>query len=174
MTVAGHFGADPGLSPWAHTISDFAASDRGGLVESAMGLAAVSTAALLPYVRRAVAGLLAIWATGLLVAAAVPTDPVGQVLSTAGYLHRYASVAAFAALLGAGVLLAREARSRATGWMTVLGGLSAAAMVVSTFLLDRVAIGLTERVLAAAGIAVLIQVALRHVASRQVVAPATA
>ena len=102
-----------------------------------------------------------LWTTGLLVATIVPTDPVGQALSTAGYVHRYASAAAFAALLGAGVLLGRNSR-----WLTALGGLGGVAMLASTYLFDRVAIGLTERVLAAAGLGVLIEVALRQVMPR--------
>ncbi len=159
MTVAGHFGADPGLSPWAHTISDFAAADRGGLVEFAMALAAVSTVALLPELRRRLAAaLLAVWSAGLLVAAIVPTDPVGQALSTAGYVHRYASAAAFASLLGAGAVLARGIRP--IGWLTALGSVAGAAMVASTYVFDRVAVGLAERVLAVAGVGLLIRLAL--------------
>ncbi|HEX6684029.1 MAG TPA: DUF998 domain-containing protein [Candidatus Limnocylindrales bacterium] len=144
LVLAGHFEADPGLSPWADTISDFAASDRGGPVEFAMGLAALST---LPLVAKG-RFLLGLWSAALLVATIVPTDPAGHALSTMGYVHRYASAVAFAALLAAGWRIHRG--------LTIVGAVSGAAMLASAYLLDRFAIGLTERVMALAGIGLLL------------------
>ncbi|MEV6966757.1 DUF998 domain-containing protein [Hamadaea sp. NPDC051192] len=151
LIVAGHLDGD-GLSPWIHTISDYAAADRGGAVETGMGLAALATLALLPSVYRAdrlAAVLLSVWSGALLVATVLPTDPVGEALSQTGYLHRYASTVAFAALLAAGLRLGFR---RLTG-VGVAGGV---AMLASTYLFHRYAIGLTERVMAAAELSMLI------------------
>ncbi|MEV0267445.1 DUF998 domain-containing protein [Hamadaea sp. NPDC050747] len=156
LTVAGHLDGN-GLSPWAHTISDYAAADRGGAVETAMGLAALATLALLPSLHRAdrlATALLSVWSGALLVATVVPTDPVGEVLSTTGYVHRYASTVAFAALLAAGLRLGFRR-------LTAAGAAAALAMLASTYLLHRYAIGLTERVMAAAEFGMLIALTWR-------------
>ncbi|NUR74645.1 MAG: DUF998 domain-containing protein [Hamadaea sp.] len=156
LTIVGHLDGD-GLSPWEHTISDYAAADRGGAVETAMALAALATLGLLPSLYRShrlATVLLSVWSGALLVATVVPTDPVGEALSAAGYLHRYASTVAFAALLAAGLRLGFR---RLTG-VGMAGGL---AMLASTYLLHRYAIGLTERVMAAAELGMLIVLAGR-------------
>ncbi|MFD3698868.1 DUF998 domain-containing protein [Streptomyces sp. NPDC058646] len=119
---------DPELSPSSLTVSDFAALDRGGPIETTMFLlGAVSFVLLwvarrrLPSVRGLPSVLLAFWALGLAVAAVVPTDPLTTDLSTPAYVHRYASVLAFAALPAAGLLLARRLSADPRAARTALG-----------------------------------------------------
>ncbi|MER6996671.1 DUF998 domain-containing protein [Streptomyces sp. NPDC000410] len=153
---------DPGLSPFSLTISDFAALDRGGPIETMMALLGVASLALLvvghirlPSLRGLPSVLLAVWAVGVVVAAVVPTDPLVTELSTPAHVHRYASIAAFVALPAVGLLLARRldadhharrtARSlRALSWAALAG---AVVMAYSAGPGDRELIGLVERLL---------------------------
>ncbi|MCL7424874.1 DUF998 domain-containing protein [Streptomyces sp. YS415] len=161
---------DPQLSPLSLTVSDFAALDRGGPIETTMALLGVMSLLLLVVARgrvKAVRGLpsllLAVWGFGLLLAAVVPTDPLTTELSTSAYVHRYASVAAFGALPAAGLLLARRLRSdpRAAGtvrWLRVLAWaaiLGAALMAYSAGPGGRELIGLVERLLLGSEVALL-------------------
>ena len=108
LTVIGHLEVNDDLNPWALTISDFAVSDRGGVIDVAMVVLALATVALLYGLRRAGPArprsgrtaelLLGAWVGGLLLAAVVPTNEPGTAMTTAAYLHRYASVVAFLAL----------------------------------------------------------------------------
>jgi hypothetical protein len=167
LVVDGHVDPNDDLNPWALTVSDFAVSDRGGVVDVAMGVMAVASLVLLLALRRAgtrvgawVTALFAVWSAGLLAAAFVPTDEPGLPLSAAGYIHRYASVAAFLALPIAGWLLARHVPNgrwvRATALLSV--GL-ALAMVWSAFPGGRVLIGLAERLLLVAETGLLVALA---------------
>ncbi|MGW3113466.1 DUF998 domain-containing protein [Streptomyces sp. NPDC001091] len=150
---------DPERSPLSLTVSDFAALDRGGPIETGMALLGVASLLLLAWAARALpvrglpSVLLAVWGLGLVVAAAVPTDALTtHHLSGSAYVHRYASVAAFVALPSAALMLARRlgpgerrARSiRVLGWAALAG---AAVMACSANLGDRELIGLVERVL---------------------------
>ncbi|WP_406038045.1 DUF998 domain-containing protein [Micromonospora sp. NBC_00898] len=154
LTLIGHLEVNDDLSPWSLTVSDFAVSDRGGVIDVAMAVLAAATAALIPVLRRLGAGrpaaaLLGAWTAGLVVAALVPTNEPGAPLDAAAYLHRYASVVAFLALPLAGWLLARH-RGRAAPWLRALALTSlalAAAMVWSAYPGHRVLIGLAERLL---------------------------
>ncbi|MFF7965023.1 DUF998 domain-containing protein [Streptomyces sp. NPDC007903] len=157
---------DPELNPLSLTVSDFAALDRGGPIETGMALLGVASLLLLPGVARALpirglpSVLLSVWGLGLVVAAVVPTDALTTHLSGSAYVHRYASVAAFVALPAAGLLLARRlgpgerrARSiRVMGWAALTG---AAVMACSANLGDRELIGLAERVLLGCEVALL-------------------
>ncbi|MEU8776873.1 DUF998 domain-containing protein [Streptomyces sp. NPDC048606] len=153
---------DPDLSPLSLTISDFAALDRGGPIDASMALLGVVSLVLLGAARRrldAVRGLpsvlLALWGLGLLVAAAVPTDPLVTDLGGPAYVHRYASVLAFLALPTAGLLLARRlgVDPGAVRTARLLRGLSWAALIgaaVMAYLAGpghRELIGLVERLL---------------------------
>ncbi|BDH06854.1 DUF998 domain-containing protein [Streptomyces seoulensis] len=149
---------DPELSPLSLTVSDFAALDRGGPIETGMALLGVASLLLLAGMARALpvrglpSVLLAVWGLGLVVAAVVPTDALTTDLSGSAYVHRYASVTAFVALPAAALLLARRlgpgerrARSiRVLGWAALAG---AAVMACSANLGDRELIGLAERAL---------------------------
>jgi hypothetical protein len=178
LTVVGHLEVNDDLNPWALTVSDFAVSDRGGVIDVAMAVLAAATAAVLLGLRRSGAGrlaelLLAAWTAGLVLAAIVPTDEPGLPMTTAGYLHRYASVIAFLALPVGGWLLARRLPVGAAGrWVRGLAVLSlamAAAMVWSAYPGDRVLIGLAERLLILAEVGLLATVALTLVRRPHVV-----
>ncbi|MEU8296644.1 DUF998 domain-containing protein [Micromonospora sp. NPDC048909] len=170
LAVIGHLEVNDDLNPWALTVSDFAVSDRGGVIDVAMVLLALATAVLLPGLRRtgprspAAELLLGAWVAGLVLAALVPTNEPGTPMTTAAYLHRYASVVAFLALPVAGWLLARRAHLAPVAG--VLRGLVltslvlAAAMIWSAYPGDRLLIGLAERLLILAEVAVLTTIAL--------------
>jgi hypothetical protein len=172
LAVIGHVDPNGSLDPWTLTLSDFAVSDRGGAIDVAMGLIAATTGVLFAGLRRAgvpigawVTALLATWTAGVLVSAVVPTDEPGLPLSTAGAVHRYASIAAFIALPVGGWLLARGLPSAAARWIRGLAVTSLACalgMAGSAFLADRLLIGLVERllILAEIGLLVVVVVAL--------------
>ncbi|MFI7425719.1 DUF998 domain-containing protein [Micromonospora sp. NPDC049836] len=167
LAVIGHLEVNDDLNPWSLTVSDYAVSDRGGVIDVAMALLAGATAVLLPSLRRTgvarpALALLAAWSAGLVAAAVIPTNEPGLPMDTAAYVHRYASVVAFLALPLAGWLLARRLGGRAAGWLrglTVTSLLLAAAMIWSAYPGDRVLIGLAERLLVLAEVALLAVVA---------------
>jgi hypothetical protein len=188
-TVIGHVGLGPTYDPLALTLSDYALSDRGAAIELAMvALGAGSLlltggllAAGLP-ARGTPAVLLAVWGIGLLVAAVVPTDRVGATaLSTAGHIHRYASVLAFVSLPAAGLVLVP--RLRAVGhWrgaargirpLAAASGVGLVMMLYVAFPGDRVMLGLVERGLLVVEVALLalLAVRLRQLAAAPVAAP---
>ncbi|SIN33417.1 DUF998 domain-containing protein [Micromonospora cremea] len=186
LTVIGHLEVNDDLSPWALTISDFAVSDRGGVIDVAMVVLALATVALLLGLRRAgpprpcrpVELLLGAWVAGLVLAAVVPTNEPGTAMTTAAYLHRYASVVAFLALPAAGWLLARRPdlapAARTLRALVVLSLALAAAMIWSAYPGDRLLIGLAERLLILTEVAVLGTVAValaRTPVARWVVTP---
>lgn len=176
-TVLGHIGLGPGFNPLVLTVSDYALSDRGAAIEAAMvALGGASLALLvgLAAARAPVRGiptvLLVAWAAGLLLAAAVPTDPIGTpVLSTAGYVHRYASVAAFLCLPAAALILASRfatepawrALSFALRRLAEASGAGLALLFYVAFPGDRILMGLVERALIAVEVVVLLLLALR-------------
>ncbi|WP_262287354.1 DUF998 domain-containing protein [Micromonospora sp. MA102] len=167
LTVVGHLEVNDNLNPWSLTVSDFAVSDRGGVIDTAMAVLAAATLVLLPALRRAGAGrlagaLLVAWSAGLMAAAVVPTNEPGLPMDAAAYVHRYASVVAFLALPVAGWLLARRLGGRAARWVRGLALTSlvlAAAMVWSAYPGDRLLIGLAERLLILTEVALLAVVA---------------
>ncbi|MEH1097576.1 DUF998 domain-containing protein [Micromonospora sp. CPCC 205561] len=169
LAVIGHVEVNENLNPWALTVSDFAVSDRGGVIDAAMVVLAAATAVLLPALRPAGARagrtaelLLGAWIGGLLLAALVPTNEPGLPMDTAAYVHRYASVVAFLALPVAGWLLARglpEAVGRRVRVLAAASVVLAAAMVWSAYPGDRLLLGLVERLLIVTEVAVLAVVA---------------
>ncbi|MEU7917675.1 DUF998 domain-containing protein [Micromonospora zamorensis] len=174
LTVIGHLEVNDDLNPWALTISDFAVSDRGGVIDVAMVVLALATVALLYGLRRAdpprsrsartAELLLGAWVVGLLLAAVVPTNEPGTAMTTAAYLHRYASVVAFLALPVSGWLLARRPTlaptARTLRTLVLLSLALAAAMIWSAYPGDRMLIGLAERLLILTEVAVLATVAV--------------
>jgi Protein of unknown function (DUF998) len=101
LAAVGHVDADPAYNPLTLTVSDYAVSDRGGLVDAAMVTLGVASLALLAGlrvvwapVRATAAALFLVWVGGLLASAVVPTDPIGAPMSPAGLVHRYTSVSA--------------------------------------------------------------------------------
>jgi hypothetical protein len=174
LTVIGHLEVNDDLNPWALTVSDFAVSDRGGVIDVAMVVLALATVALLHGMRRAgppprrsgraAELLLGAWVAGLLLAAVVPTNEPGTAMTTAAYLHRYASVVAFLALPVGGWLLAHRPdlapAPRVLRGLVLVSIALAAAMVWSAYPGDRVLIGLAERLLILTEVGVLTAVAL--------------
>ncbi|WP_433652767.1 DUF998 domain-containing protein [Micromonospora zamorensis] len=174
LTVIGHLEVDDDLNPWALTISDFAVSDRGGVIDVAMVVLALATVALLyglrsarpprPRSGRTAELLLGAWVGGLLLAAVMPTNEPGTAMTTEAYLHRYASVVAFLALPVSGWLLARRPAlapaARTLRTLVLLSLALAAAMIWSAYPGDRMLIGLAERLLILAEVAVLATVAV--------------
>ncbi|WP_328423447.1 DUF998 domain-containing protein [Micromonospora sp. NBC_00389] len=174
LTVIGHLEVNDDLNPWALTISDFAVSDRGGVIDIAMVVLALATVALLYGLRRAgppqpvsdrpTELLLGAWVAGLLLAAVVPTNEPGTAMTTAAYLHRYASVVAFLALPAAGWLLARRPdlapAARTLRTLVLLSLALATAMIWSAYPGERLLIGLAERLLILTEVAVLGTVAV--------------
>ncbi|MGW2340769.1 DUF998 domain-containing protein [Streptomyces sp. NPDC001661] len=151
---------DPGLSQLSLTVSDFAALDRGGPIETAMATLGLVSLLLLVVARRRLpamrglpSALLATWGAGLVLAAVVPTDPLTTQLTGSAYVHRYASVAAFAALPAAGLVLAGRlgpAAGRTVWWLRVLSVLAVAGAGVMAYSAGpggRELIGLVERVM---------------------------
>ncbi|MEO3775370.1 DUF998 domain-containing protein [Micromonospora sp. B11E3] len=190
LAVLGHLEVNDDLNPWSLTVSDFAVSDRGGVIDVAMTVLAAATALLIRALwrtgpgpdaggsrpgdngpgpagggssgragRRRVAGMfLAAWTAGLVTAAVVPTNEPGLPMDTAAYLHRYASVVAFLALPAAGWLLAGLLGGGAGGWVrgfALASLLLAGAMVWSAYPGERMLIGLAERLLILAEVALL-------------------
>ncbi|WP_188188763.1 DUF998 domain-containing protein [Nonomuraea sp. SYSU D8015] len=168
--VVGQFDPDPYLDPMNVTISEYAVADRGGVTEVAMAVLGIGSLALLAGLRAAGAPvrgmperLLMVWSGALVVASIVPTTPIGTDLDLAAQIHRYVSVAAFVSLPAAGALLVpRLAASadwkpvaRAVEWVALAGGFGLLAITYVAMPGDRVMIGLVERLLLGAEVALL-------------------
>ena len=178
-TVVGHLGLDPTYDPLTLTLSDYALSNNGAAIELAMVALSGGTLALLGGlvmtrvpVRGMPAVLMLVWIFGLIVAAVIPTDPIGTpVMSTAATVHRYASVVAFVALPAAVLLLARRLRAReVVSWcslvpllrrLVVASAVGLAGLWYVAFPGDRVMMGLVERGLVGVEVVILFVLALR-------------
>jgi hypothetical protein len=162
LAVVGHVDADPTYNPLSLTVSDYAVSDRGGLVDAAMVTLGVASLALLAGlcvarapVRATAAVLFLVWAGGLLASAVVPTDPIGAPMSSGGLVHRYTSVSAFVSLPLAAIVLSHrfdhDRRWRAIGpRMRLLAAASGAGLLLMLYVAfpgHRVMLGLVERAL---------------------------
>ncbi|MFC4058501.1 DUF998 domain-containing protein [Planomonospora corallina] len=169
-TVVGQIDPDPYLSPLDLTVSEYAALDRGGATEFAMAALGVASFALVMGVRavRAPVGapaerLMLLWSAALVVIAVVPTTAPGVALDLGAQVHRYVSIAAFAAMPVAGMSmvarLAGDERWRAVArpveWLSLAGGFGLLALTYVALPGDRVLIGLAERVLLVTEVALL-------------------
>lgn len=176
--VVGQFGPDSYLDPMNITISEYAVSDRGGITEVAMAVLGLGSLALLQGLRNAGAPikgapekLLMVWSVALIVAALIPTTPIGYDLDLTAQIHRYVSIAAFVSLPLAGAMLvprfnadARwKAAARPVEWLALAGGFGLLAITYVALPGDRVMIGLVERVLLGAEVALLAVLAVRLV-----------
>ncbi|MER6949465.1 DUF998 domain-containing protein [Nonomuraea sp. NPDC000554] len=168
--VVGQFVPDPYLDPMNVTISEYAVSDRGGVTEVAMAVLGVGSLALLGGLRAAGAPvrglperLLMVWSGALVVAAVVPTTPIGADLTLTAQIHRYVSVAAFVSLPAAATLLvprlaadaAWKPVARVMEWTALACGFGLLAITYVALPGERVLIGLVERLLLGAEVAVL-------------------
>jgi Protein of unknown function (DUF998) len=176
-TVLGHVGLGPGYNPLALTVSDYALSDRGGAIEIAMVALAGGSLALLAGLAAARAPtrglptvLMLVWSGGLLIAAVIRTDQPGVAsMSTAAYVHRYASVAGFVSLPIAAAILASRFRT-SKPWadlssllrlLTVVCAVGLAVFWYVAFPGGRVLMGLVERSLIAVEIVMLLALTVR-------------
>jgi hypothetical protein len=162
-----HVGQD--LDPLRATVGEYAVTD-GGVTGLATALVAIGSLALLAGLRAAGAPvrgvperLLMVWSGALLVASAVPATPLAADPAVAAQIHRYASAVAFVSLPAAGALLVpRLTRDRAwrpvartVEWLTLAGGLGVLAITYVALPGQGVMIGLVERALLGAELALL-------------------
>ncbi|WP_345566535.1 DUF998 domain-containing protein [Nonomuraea rosea] len=168
--VVGQLVPDPYLDPMNITVSEYAVADRGGVTEVAMAVLGIGSLALLAGLRSAGAPvrgmpgrLLMVWSGALIVAAIIPTTPIGHDLDLAAQIHRYVSVAAFVSLPAAGLLMVPRLNAdpdwkpvaRVVEWVTLAGGFGLLAITYVALPGDRVLIGLVERLLLGAEVALL-------------------
>lgn len=168
--VVGQLVPDPGLNPLNVTVSEYAVSDRGGVTEAAMVVLGLGSLILLRALKAAHAPvrglperLLWVWSGALIVAAIIPTTPIGQDLTLTAQIHRYVSVAAFVSLPAAAALLvprlaadeAWKPVARTVEWLALAGGLGVLAIAYVALPGERVMIGLVERLLLGAEVALL-------------------
>lgn len=176
--VVGQIVPDPYLDPMNVTISEYAVADRGGVTEVAMAVLGLGSLVLMAGLRAAGAPvrglpewLMGVWSAALLVAAVIPTTPLGEDMTLTAQIHRYVSVAAFLALPAAGALLVPrfaaderwKAIARPVEWLALAGGFGLLAITYVALPGDRVLIGLVERGLLGAEVALLGVLALRLV-----------
>ncbi|WP_433513558.1 DUF998 domain-containing protein [Nonomuraea sp. CA-143628] len=168
--VVGQLVLDPGLNPLNVTVSEYAVSDRGGVTEAAMMVLGLGSIVLLRALKAANAPvrglperLLWVWSGALIVAAVIPTSPIGADLTLTAEIHRYVSVAAFVSLPAAAALLvprltadeAWQPVARTVEWLALAGGLGVLAVTYVALPGERVMIGLVERLLLGAEVALL-------------------
>jgi hypothetical protein len=152
------------------TVSEYAVSDRGGVTELAMVVLGLGSLILLKALKAAHAPvrglperLLWVWSGALIVAAVIPTTPIGHDLTLTAQIHRYVSVAAFVSLPAAAALLvprlaadeAWKPVARTVEWLALAGGLGVLAITYVALPGERVMIGLVERMLLGAEVALL-------------------
>ncbi|MFC5063528.1 DUF998 domain-containing protein [Actinomycetospora atypica] len=175
------------VAPWSRhdpvrrTISEYAVGPGGWLFDVAvLGLVAATvavTAALvlrgvLP-LRSAAVVLLGVWCVGLVLVVVFEKTNWSVGPSLSGSIHRYASLAAFLALPTAGLLVARRHRGeRWARWVTACAVVALASFVpiIGAILLNpvlatpwyrAVPLGLIERVLSLAEVAMVVVLGFR-------------
>ncbi len=165
LAAIGQVDPDPGLDHAALTVSDFAVHDRGGATDVAMIVYGLSAWCLLPALRgaRLPRALLALFGAAMLAAAIAPTD-LGPLTAT-GYVHRYASLLAFAALPVAALTLRPVTRAVRATALAASG--FALLMLASATLADRRFIGAAERYLLLAEVLLLALLCLRVLAAER-------
>ncbi|GII01680.1 DUF998 domain-containing protein [Planobispora takensis] len=174
--VVGQIDPDPYLDPLNLTISEYAVLDRGGATEFSMLSLGIASFALVAGLRTAKAPvgalaerLMLVWSGALVLIALVPTTAPGLALDTGAQVHRYVSIMAFVAMPVAGALMvgrfAEDERWRAVArpveWLSLAGGFGVLAITYVALPGDRVLIGLVERVLLGAEVALVGLLAVR-------------
>ncbi|OPG12767.1 DUF998 domain-containing protein [Microbispora sp. GKU 823] len=169
--VAAQVGGDASLDPVSMTISQYAAHDGGGAIETAMAVLGLASLALLAGMRALdapvhgwPARLIGVWSVSLIGAAVVPSSTAWQ-----GELHGVLSVAAFVSVPAAAIQLVGrlgqderwKAAVRPLEWLTLASGLGLAAITYVALPGHGVMIGLVERLLLTAEVAVLGVLAVR-------------
>nr|WP_225311450.1 DUF998 domain-containing protein [Microbispora cellulosiformans] len=171
--VAAQVGGEPSLDPVSMTISQYAARDDGGVIETAMAVLGLASLALLAGMRAVhapvdgwPARLIGLWSASLIGAAVIPSDTSWQ-----GDLHGLLSAAAFVSVPAAAIQLVGrlgqderwQVVARPLEWLALASGLGLAAITYVALPGHGVMIGLVERLLLAAEVSVLGLLALRLV-----------
>ncbi|MEV7801644.1 DUF998 domain-containing protein [Microbispora sp. NPDC088329] len=169
--VAAQVGGDPSLDPVSMTISEYAARDGGGAIETAMAVLGLASLALLAGMRALdapvdgwPARLIGLWSVSLIGAAVVPSGAAWQ-----GDLHGVLSVTAFVSVPAAAIQLVGrlgqderwKAAVRPLEWSSLASGLGLAVITYVALPGHGVMIGLVERLLLTAEVAVLGVLAVR-------------
>lgn len=164
--VLGQLDPVPYLDPLNVTISEYAVADRGGVTAIAMAVLGLGSLALLAGLRTAGAPikglpekLLMVWSGALLVAAL----PIGHDLTLTAEITAFVSLPAAAALLVPRFAADErwKAIARPVEWMALAGGFGVLALTYVALPGDRVMIGLVERLLLGAEVALLGLLAMR-------------
>lgn len=175
-----HLSATDPIEPSGWTISDYVVSLPHGTLLFALTTGALALGAgLLARGLVAVPGtgrvrlLLGLWAAGLLIAAAFPTNLRGTPANLSSEIHLYAGAVAFAVLPIAAWLLARRLartagqhlRARVLAGAALVGGLLSTALIVNRLpgvfgMSELMAPGILQRAAGAAQIALLAIAAL--------------
>ncbi|MBG0814123.1 DUF998 domain-containing protein [Planomonospora sp. ID82291] len=174
--VVGQIDPDPYLDPLNLTISEYAVLDRGGATEFAVMSLGVASFALVAGLRavRAPVGtaaerLMLAWSAALVLIAMVPTIAPGVAVDLGAQVHRYVSVGAFAAMPVAGMFMAAglaqderwRAAARPVEWLSLAGGFGLLAITYVALPGHGVLIGLVERVLLGAEVALIAVLAVQ-------------
>ncbi|MFC6083665.1 DUF998 domain-containing protein [Sphaerisporangium aureirubrum] len=156
-------GLQPAQDPISVTVSEYVLGHGGWLFTAgcaAWGLGSLALATLLARTGSSRTGgaLLTIWATGILLVAIFPTDPIDRAnqsvhFTTAGIIHAIAGQLAFICFGVAAVMLTRAQRSRGLHTMAALCAATLAFAVAVTALGQFQLFGLAERLLLSAYIA---------------------
>lgn len=115
---------EPGFPPLSATVSEYALSPHGWLMNMffiMLALGSACLAALQPPDRSVRQWLLAAWSAGTLACAAFPTDPGGVPTTVPGYMHSVAAMLAFTALFACQVMHANRAEFRVASIATMSG-----------------------------------------------------
>ncbi|GAA3076135.1 DUF998 domain-containing protein [Streptosporangium carneum] len=158
------------------TIGEYAAVEGSGATELAMASLAIASLALVAGLRAAraplgtmVERLMLVWSAALTVMALVPAGVPGSAPGLTDRMHGYASVVVFFALPAAGALmvtrLGEDERWRAVArpveWLALACGFGLVAVTYVALPGDRMLIGLAERALLVAEIALVAVLAVR-------------
>ncbi|NUS09661.1 MAG: DUF998 domain-containing protein [Nonomuraea sp.] len=145
----------PGLDPVGVTVSEYVLGAGGWLFTVgcvAWGLGSLALVVLLTGRGRTGRVLLAVWAVGMLLVAAFPTDPIDRTnqvvhFTAAGIVHATAGQLAFVCFGVAAVLLTRPERRRTPRLLAALCAATLAFALVITALGQFHLFGLAERLL---------------------------
>jgi Protein of unknown function (DUF998) len=168
--VAAQLRGGGSLDPLSMTISDYAARDGGRLIKPAMALLGVASLALLAGMRAVhapikgwPARLLGVWSAALIAAAVVPSTAADPGLTYQAAAHLCLSAATFISVPAAAALLADrlagderwKGAARPVEWLALTSGLGLAAITYVALPGHGAMIGLVERLLLTAEVAVL-------------------
>ncbi|MEV7908043.1 DUF998 domain-containing protein [Streptomyces anulatus] len=174
--VVGQLAPAPHPDPLDLTIGEYAVLEGSGATELAMVSLAIASLALVAGLRAAkaplgatVERLMLVWSGALTVMALVPAGTPGTMPGLADQTHGYASAVVFAALPVAGALMVArlgederwKAVARPVEWLALVCGFGLVAVTYVVFPGDRMLIGLAERALLAAEIALVAVLAVR-------------